>query len=334
MPPVPAAQYLRMSTEHQNYSLEHQAAAIALYAAERGFEIVETYADPGRSGVRLAGRDALKRLLADVVSPRPPFAVVLVYDVSRWGRFQDPDESAHYEFICRSAGVRVEYCAELFENDNSTASAIIKHLKRVMAAEYSRDLSVKIAAAQHRLAGYGFWQGGPPGYGLRRQVVDEAGRPGQVMAPGEAKAVHKHRVRLVAGARDRQARPGRRRPVAARRAGRRHPGRAPGGGHSAAAGHLDPPRRRGGEARDRAAPGYSTLIPRASITPFQRAISAATKRRMSSGVLVTASPSSISASRAFTEGCATACATARFSAATTSPGVPRGAATPPQVVAS
>jgi DNA invertase Pin-like site-specific DNA recombinase len=37
---------------------------------------------------------------------------VLVYDVSRWGRFQDIDESAHYEFVCKQAGIKVAYCAE------------------------------------------------------------------------------------------------------------------------------------------------------------------------------------------------------------------------------
>jgi hypothetical protein len=31
---------------------------------------------------------------------------------SRWGRFQDADESAHYEFLCKSAGIPVHYCAE------------------------------------------------------------------------------------------------------------------------------------------------------------------------------------------------------------------------------
>jgi DNA invertase Pin-like site-specific DNA recombinase len=37
---IPAAQYLRMSTEHQQYSLTNQAAAIAAYAKEHGFSVV------------------------------------------------------------------------------------------------------------------------------------------------------------------------------------------------------------------------------------------------------------------------------------------------------
>jgi len=41
MPPilVAAAEYLRMSTEHQQYSLENQSAAIRQYAAIHGFRL-------------------------------------------------------------------------------------------------------------------------------------------------------------------------------------------------------------------------------------------------------------------------------------------------------
>lgn len=70
---VRAAQYVRMSTEHQKYSTENQADIIAAYAAGRGFEIVETYADQGKSGLKIEGRDALKRLLADVQAGRADF---------------------------------------------------------------------------------------------------------------------------------------------------------------------------------------------------------------------------------------------------------------------
>jgi len=70
-------------TEHQRYSTENQSDAIRQNAARGGFEIVRTYADEGKSGLRLDGRDALKQLLADVEGGRPDFSVFLVYDVSR-----------------------------------------------------------------------------------------------------------------------------------------------------------------------------------------------------------------------------------------------------------
>jgi hypothetical protein len=68
------------------------------------------------------------------------------------GRFQDTDEAAHNEFVCKSAGIPVHYCAETFGNDGSLPSSIMKALKRAMAGEYSRELSVKVFAGQKRPA--------------------------------------------------------------------------------------------------------------------------------------------------------------------------------------
>ncbi|MNR94688.1 Recombinase [compost metagenome] len=196
---VRAAQYVRMSTEHQKYSTENQAEAISAYAARRGFEVVKTYADAGKSGLKLEGRAALQNLIADVRSGATPFEAILVYDVSRWGRFQDADESAYYEFICREAGISVHYCAEQFENDGSLSATIIKSMKRAMAGEYSRELSAKVFAGQCRLITLGFRQGGPAGYGLRRQLVDEHLSPKGLLERGEQKSLQTDRVVLIPG---------------------------------------------------------------------------------------------------------------------------------------
>ena len=196
---VPAALYLRMSTEHQQYSLENQSMAIRKYADSRGFEVVQTYSDAARSGVVLKRRVGLRQLLQDVVAGSAPYRVILVYDVSRWGRFQDTDESAHYEFLCKSAGIPVHYCAETFANDGSLPSLIMKALKRTMAGEYSRELGVKVLAGQKRLAGLGFKQGGMPGYGLRRMLISNEGHPKQPLAYGERKSLATDRVILIPG---------------------------------------------------------------------------------------------------------------------------------------
>jgi len=142
---IRAAQYVRMSTEHQRYSIDAQITANKAYAAEHGIEIVRTYPDEGRSGLSIKGRDALSRLIADVQSKKSDFKALLVYDVSRWGRFQDSDESAYYEFICKLAGINVIYCAEPFANDGSTLATLMKAVKRAMAGErIVRELSVKV----------------------------------------------------------------------------------------------------------------------------------------------------------------------------------------------
>lgn len=199
---VRAAQYVRMSTEHQRYSTENQSTAIRDYASRLGLEIVATYADEGKSGLRMEGRDALKRLIADVQSGSASFTVILVYDVSRWGRFQDADESAYYEYICRRSGIEVHYCAEQFENDGSISSAIVKTVKRAMAGEYSRELSVKVFAGQCRLVELGFRQGGPSGYGLRRALIDQDHTTKRELSHGERKSLQTDRVILVPGPRE------------------------------------------------------------------------------------------------------------------------------------
>ena len=194
-----AAQYVRMSTEHQQYSTENQADKIQEYALRRGIEIVRTYADEGKSGLRIDGREALQRLLKDVESGDADFNVILVYDVSRWGRFQDADESAYYEYMCRRAGIQVCYCAEQFENDGSPVSTIVKGVKRAMAGEYSRELSAKVFAGQCRLIELGYRQGGPAGYGLRRVLIDQLGNVKSELARGEQKSLQTDRVILVPG---------------------------------------------------------------------------------------------------------------------------------------
>lgn len=201
-PRVRAAQYVRMSTDHQRYSTENQADAIAAYADRRGLEIVRTYADEGRSGLNIAGRDSLRLLIDDIQNGSSDYQAVLVYDVSRWGRFQDADESAYYEFICRRAGITVHYCAEQFENDGSLSATIIKNMKRAMAGEYSRELSAKVFAGQCRLVTLGYRQGGVAGYGLRRQLVDDRGDPKAALARGEHKSLQTDRVVLVPGPSD------------------------------------------------------------------------------------------------------------------------------------
>ena len=194
-----AAAYVRMSTDVQSFSIQRQCDDIYKYASEHGLTIVRLYADEGKSGLRIQGRKGLRTLLNDVTTGNTDYTTVLVHDVSRWGRFQDVDESAHYEFVCREAGIRVVYCAEQFQDDDSVVSSILKNIKRAMAAEYSRELSAKVFSAQSKLLLQGFRQGARAGYGLRRIVVTPDGHfRGQLMF-GDRKGRLTDRVVLTLG---------------------------------------------------------------------------------------------------------------------------------------
>ncbi|HLX84396.1 MAG TPA: recombinase family protein [Terriglobales bacterium] len=199
MPSIPAAQYLRMSTDRQEYSLDCQRAGIATFAQQHGFEVCQTYCDEARSGLDLERRAGLSQLLQDVVAGIQTYKAILVYDVSRWGRFQDPDEGAHYEFLCKAAGVQVHYCAELFPNNNEMSSMVLKTLKRVMAGEFSRELSKKVFEGLVRLVKKGYRTGSVPGYGFRRMLVSADRTRKQELPPGERKSIATDRVILIPG---------------------------------------------------------------------------------------------------------------------------------------
>jgi len=194
-----AAIYVRMSTENQNYSTGHQRAKIHEYAAIHGIEIVREYMDEGKSGLDIRRRPGLIELIKDVQSPGVDFQLIIVYDVSRWGRFQDVDEAAYHEHTCRRAGIKVVYSGEQFSDDGTPLGALMKSIKRTMAAEYSRELSAKTFSAQCRFTQIGYKQGGHAGYGLRRLAVTKDGTPRRLLEYGEAKGAVTDRVVLVLG---------------------------------------------------------------------------------------------------------------------------------------
>lgn len=198
-PFISAAQYVRMSTDHQQYSTLNQSEKIKEYAEKHNIEIVKTYEDHGKSGLNISGRAGLQQLIDDVQSGTTNFKIILVYDVTRWGRFQDADESAYYEYICRQAGIHVIYCAEQFTNDGTIVSTILKNLKRSMAGETSRELSNKVFIGQSRLIELGYRQGGPAGFGLRRAMLNSQGDVKAILAMGEHKSFQMDRVILVPG---------------------------------------------------------------------------------------------------------------------------------------
>ena len=102
--------------------------AIREYAKRRGLEIIKVYEDNGKSGLQLQGLDSLAEMIRDVQTGGIGFSNVLLYDVSRLGRFQDADESAYYEYIFRRAGIAVHYCAGERENDGVSICIIINRL--------------------------------------------------------------------------------------------------------------------------------------------------------------------------------------------------------------
>ncbi|MBC8951371.1 recombinase family protein [Xenorhabdus sp. PB62.4] len=196
---IKVAQYLRMSTEHQKYSIENQSAYIQRYAEQHNMVIIRTYDDSGKSGVTLSGRNAFKRLIADVTNNRIEITAILIYDVSRFGRFPDPDEAAHYSYILKTHNVKIIYCAESLSDDHPEINILALPILRYGAASYSKNLSEKVFSGQANLIKRGYHQGGMAGYGLRRQLIDEKHEPKLILEYGQRKSIQTDRVVLIPG---------------------------------------------------------------------------------------------------------------------------------------
>ncbi|WP_342080690.1 recombinase family protein [Escherichia coli] len=197
---VRVAQYLRMSTDHQQYSLHNQSEYIKDYAEKNNMEIAYTYDDAGKSGVSIIGRHSLQQLLSDVEQKKIDMQAVLFYDVSRFGRFQNSDEAAYYSFLFERNGVDLIYCSEpIPTKDFPLESSVILNIKRSSAAYHSRNLSEKVFIGQANLIKLGYHQGGMAGYGLRRLLVDENGIAKEILGFRKRKSIQTDRVILIPG---------------------------------------------------------------------------------------------------------------------------------------
>ncbi|KQT13972.1 MULTISPECIES: hypothetical protein [unclassified Bradyrhizobium] len=78
-------------------------------------------------------------------------------------------------------------------------ASIVKNIERVMAAEYSRELSAKVYAGRCRFARLGYKPCGRVGYALVRELVDEEMQTRQAMKKGERKYILADHIRIRPG---------------------------------------------------------------------------------------------------------------------------------------
>jgi DNA invertase Pin-like site-specific DNA recombinase len=95
------AYYRHSAHDRQENSVEIQQELVRKLAAEHDIEIIREFADRGKTGLCVEGRDAFNEMLHEYVEGgKADFKYVLVLDVSRWGRFQETDLSAYYTGLC------------------------------------------------------------------------------------------------------------------------------------------------------------------------------------------------------------------------------------------
>ncbi len=198
-----AVAYYRHSAEiGQENSVEIQQDNVVAFAKKHEIEIIHEFPDRGKSGLNAEGRPAFNEMM-EWVRTRDDFEIVLVLDVSRWGRFQDTDLSAHYESLCTQHHKQVVYTSIGFGRDEDRLiNQLRKSIDRYQSAEYSRTLSKKVFEGAAKVARQGYRPGGAPPYAFHRMMLDEKKAPDRILQPGQRKAIQNGRVILVPGDHD------------------------------------------------------------------------------------------------------------------------------------
>jgi DNA invertase Pin-like site-specific DNA recombinase len=202
-PPAPrfraVAYYRHSAQDRQENSVSIQQEQVQQWARENGVDIVQEFADRGKSGLTAEGRDGFNDMMENWVKERRDFDFVLCLDVSRWGRFQDIDLSATYSAECKRHGKQVIYTTLGKPKPNDQLHQVYVQFERYRAAQYSRELSDKVFRGCVKIAQQGYWAGGKPPFALQRLLLDESRKPVQKLAAGQRKSIQNQRVTLALG---------------------------------------------------------------------------------------------------------------------------------------
>ena len=175
---IPAAVYLRRSTDRQEKSLEDQRREIVRYASEHGFGIVAEFVDDGVSGTSGETRKGFLSMLEEAQSPGRAWCSVLVWDIKRFGRMSS-DEVGYYRWLFKQAGVEIIYTSEGFTG--SSADKFLRFFKQEAARDESATLSKAVIRGLVSLADQGWWPGGMAPYGYDLAYYDQTGRLFQIV---------------------------------------------------------------------------------------------------------------------------------------------------------
>ncbi len=193
------AYYRHSAHDRQENSVSIQQELVQKWANENGVDIIQEFADRGKSGLTAEGRDGFNEMMDGWVKQRKDFDFVLCLDVSRWGRFQDIDLSATYSAECKKHGKQVIYTTLGMPRPDDPLYPVYVQFERFRAAQYSKELSTKVFHGCVRIAQQGYWAGGKAPYGFDRMLLDESRHRLHVLTHGQKKSIQNQRVTLSLG---------------------------------------------------------------------------------------------------------------------------------------
>lgn len=197
-----AVGYLRVSTEEQaredRASLGQQRALCDQLAAQCGVTIERWFTDAGVSGGTAEKRRdfmALVEYCRAQGSDRRQVGLVLVLNDSRWGRFENPEESTYWRVLLQKTGWHVRF-AEGDDTEDPIARPVLRSLHSGQASAYRAAIKANAKRGARGSAAAGYWLNEAP-IGYRRLAIARDGRT-RVLEPGQRKA-DDERSRLTPG---------------------------------------------------------------------------------------------------------------------------------------
>jgi DNA invertase Pin-like site-specific DNA recombinase len=169
---LPAAAYIRMSSDQQEGSPAQQRAALPKLASEYGYRIVREYVDEGISGAESKKRPQFMQMIADAQAGK--FKAILLWDQDRFARF-DPMEANHYWHLLREAGVEIITVAQGRLNWDDLGGWLTASINQHAKNQYLHDLARNTTRGKIENAKAGRPNNRPP-WGYDRAFYDAAGK--------------------------------------------------------------------------------------------------------------------------------------------------------------
>ena len=182
--PLRAALYLRVSTARQaehDVSIPDQKRQGEAYCASRGYQLVETYVEPGASATN-DRRPEFQRMIEAGTSKPAPFDVVIVHSFSRF--FRDHFELEFYVRKLAKNGVKLVSITQ--EMGDDPMHVMMRQIMALFDEYQSKENAKHVMRALKENARQGFWNGSLPPIGYR-VVAAEGGACGAGLgAPASA----------------------------------------------------------------------------------------------------------------------------------------------------
>lgn len=148
--------YARVSTDEQ--AEQNQVVILEKWAADRGWQVIDTYCDVGSAWQQKGDRKELNRLLQDC--QRGKINLILVYDLSRLTR-RGPLEMLMTLKKFSQNGAQVYSYAETWLNVPSEFNEVLVAFYGYFAELFSRQLSARTKAGMERARAQGKHIGRP-----------------------------------------------------------------------------------------------------------------------------------------------------------------------------